>query len=566
MMNKLRFLSLSVAAFLTPVSLAATETALGTGAAVTGLINSISTAPEDMLAQRLSNHAHIRGDFGEVLASRAVLKRELGAGGWKEVTPRTGRQGLDHIFMRLDANGSPVELMVGESKYGTAQLGKTADGRQMSAHWQNARLVAMANRYQEFATARPDSIRYAEPPLRTRYKLDVHYPDGRTRVFWRHDNKSPWFFSGSSEELRLAQSYARSYSDLLRGAGTGTIAYKSRLFHVSPVDGVMHLSVYDAAGITDASGGYRNLKLLERVSLPGYAGRGKVPVSLNDNVALALQKVIPDLADDEARTLATSVRNRMFLTPDHTDYSRMMMKTTAGAGLLAAALDSGLQLAMTGEVSTLQTSQVFGLTALSMHSSQKLETYLLRHSTLRRSMGSFGSLSSGARFLRGSVAAAAIFSAVDVFASLSGNLPWEQTGRNALVAGGGAAGGAIGVSGVMLLASQVGTAGTGAAISSLHGIAATNATMAWLGGGTLASGGGGMAAGAWVAAAAGAAVAIVVAGGVYVILDIVDTAGQRSYLETFREVLHPDASSPGWIDSNWRKLHPPVKVDEVLSF
>lgn len=221
---------------------------------------------------------------------------------------------------------------------------------------------------------------------------------------------------------------------------------------------------------------------------------------------------------------------------------------------------------MTGEVSTLQTSQVFGLTALSMHSSQKLETYLLRHSTLRRSMGSFGSLSSGARFLRGSVAAAAIFSAVDVFASLSGNLPWEQTGRNALVAGGGAAGGAIGVSGVMLLASQVGTAGTGAAISSLHGIAATNATMAWLGGGTLASGGGGMAAGAWVAAAAGAAVAIVVAGGVYVILDIVDTAGQRSYLETFREVLHPDASSPGWIDSNWRKLHPPVKVDEVLSF
>ena len=48
--------------------------------------------------------------------------------------------------------------------------------------------------------------------------------------------------------------------------------------------------------------------------------------------------------------------------------------------------------------------------------------------------------------------------------------------------------------GTMLLA----TAGTGAAISSLGGVAATNATLAWLGGGTLAAGGGGMALGVQV--------------------------------------------------------------------
>lgn len=40
------------------------------------------------------------------------------------------------------------------------------------------------------------------------------------------------------------------------------------------------------------------------------------------------------------------------------------------------------------------------------------------------------------------------------------------------------------------------TASTGTAISSLHGVAAYNATMAWLGGGSLAAGGGGVAAGA----------------------------------------------------------------------
>ncbi|MDE7317854.1 MAG: hypothetical protein K2N12_09035 [Helicobacter sp.] len=42
------------------------------------------------------------------------------------------------------------------------------------------------------------------------------------------------------------------------------------------------------------------------------------------------------------------------------------------------------------------------------------------------------------------------------------------------------------------------TAGTGTAIVSLHGIAATNATLAFFGGGTLAAGGLGMAGGMWV--------------------------------------------------------------------
>lgn len=41
----------------------------------------------------------------------------------------------------------------------------------------------------------------------------------------------------------------------------------------------------------------------------------------------------------------------------------------------------------------------------------------------------------------------------------------------------------------------IGTASTGTAISSLSGAAATNATLAWLGGGSLAAGGGGVAAG-----------------------------------------------------------------------
>ena len=55
------------------------------------------------------------------------------------------------------------------------------------------------------------------------------------------------------------------------------------------------------------------------------------------------------------------------------------------------------------------------------------------------------------------------------------------------------------------IVTTVGTASTGTAISSLSGVAARNATLAWLGGGTLAAGGLGIAGGAIVLGAIGIA-------------------------------------------------------------
>ncbi|MDJ0732975.1 MAG: hypothetical protein QNJ47_02645 [Nostocaceae cyanobacterium] len=55
-----------------------------------------------------------------------------------------------------------------------------------------------------------------------------------------------------------------------------------------------------------------------------------------------------------------------------------------------------------------------------------------------------------------------------------------------------------GYGGAMSLATSVGVASTGTAISGLSGAAAWNATLAWLGGGSLAAGGGGMALGSLV--------------------------------------------------------------------
>lgn len=67
----------------------------------------------------------------------------------------------------------------------------------------------------------------------------------------------------------------------------------------------------------------------------------------------------------------------------------------------------------------------------------------------------------------------------------------------------GAATALMGPTAAMAVATTFGTASTGTAISALSGAAAVNASLAWLGGGTLAAGGGGMAAGEVLLALAG---------------------------------------------------------------
>ncbi len=76
----------------------------------------------------------------------------------------------------------------------------------------------------------------------------------------------------------------------------------------------------------------------------------------------------------------------------------------------------------------------------------------------------------------------------------------------AFSAGSAASGTALGAVGLL------GTASTGTGIASLSGIAAQNATLAWLGGGTLASGGAGVAGGTLVLGGLAAAPAILIGG------------------------------------------------------
>lgn len=71
----------------------------------------------------------------------------------------------------------------------------------------------------------------------------------------------------------------------------------------------------------------------------------------------------------------------------------------------------------------------------------------------------------------------------------------KNAGAGAAGVGAGVAVAALGPTAAMGIATTFGVASTGTAISALSGAAATNAALAWLGGGALAAGGGGMAAG-----------------------------------------------------------------------
>lgn len=122
------------------------------------------------------------------------------------------------------------------------------------------------------------------------------------------------------------------------------------------------------------------------------------------------------------------------------------------------------------------------------------------------------------------------------------------------VAGGMAGFGAVG--GVGLLA----TAGTGTAISSLSGVAATNATLAWLGGGTLASGGLGIAGGMWVLGGIVAAPLVAVTSIVVAMFSEGKLNDARAYSDSFRALVEVVKGEQSYWEKMLNKINEKAKT------
>jgi hypothetical protein len=170
--------------------------------------------------------------------------------------------------------------------------------------------------------------------------------------------------------------------------------------------------------------------------------------------------------------------------------SRGLFASGIGGGI-ATAIDAVTQYTQSGEVNIRQTVTVGGITAGSVYvgnyAGTQVSLLLVNKTPIYANAG--GTLAGGS--------AASILMAGGMY--LAGVIDAKQAvsmGTQGVIISVVASGAsAAAVAGTMTVAVMFGTSGTGVAISSLSGAAATNAALAWLGGGTIVGGGTGIAGG-----------------------------------------------------------------------
>ena len=169
-----------------------------------------------------------------------------------------------------------------------------------------------------------------------------------------------------------------------------------------------------------------------------------------------------------------------------------------GGGILTVMLDGTYQLSQTGTIDSQRLAGAAGQGLISTYGGTRAGigvSSALRQPEMRMQPTSRVIPVGG--FLAGGMAAGAIYSYAGYFLGTTDLETAHQSMRLTAI---GSAAGAATYGGMMATVSTIGVASTGAPISSLSGAAASKATLAWFGGGSLASGGGGVALGKVVVA------------------------------------------------------------------
>lgn len=440
------------------------------GAGVASVAILSAAEPEVALAHSSIITTRLHGNIGEALVGSELHT----SGGWKSIPPRHGPQGLDHVWMKFDKAGRPTGLIVGETKFGTSRLGMTRSGRQMGADWISKRLADLADDWDSMAR-------------------DVASRHGATKAM----------------PLRLR-------ADYLRAASEGRISYRSELFRVNVKGNVATISIrsLDANGV--AVGAERTMPPIRLAGRPANI----VKAELTSEV----RKVYPLLGKAESRTLANKLYAQAGSSAEaiSAKSASFRMASTTGAiiatgGVLAGGIDAIAQLASGDSLDWTRTGKMAGLGAVSALSAEAAEVgvsmALMRNTPLRSTSIALG------RGM-GLLPARSLSLATKAVGGLAGALAFAYGGyavglydvseahKTAVAGAVGTLTGGLAYSGMMAAASAWGTASTGTAIASLHGAAATNASLAWFSGGAVSAGGGGV---AWGAAIVGGAVVIVAA-------------------------------------------------------
>ena len=282
----------------------------------------------------------VRGDIGESIAERAFFGgpelAQSKKGSWVSIAPRYGRQqGIDHVFLRVDKNGLPNNMIIGESKYGNSPRGNTKDGKQMGYLWQTKRLTAIGSRYLRFAKSSDPIIRAKDIPIGAK-SMEVYFSKTHKVTIWEKGGK--WYTDAEGiADARLrtrATTYGRYFSD----AGAGLIRTRNFLFRIKERPTGDYL-----VKISKLSG-ERQITSTRTVVVPGeFVAKGRV-----DTKALmaALKRKHPSWSDrqiaQEAKDIKKVVSNKEFL--DSADAHKRAMKEIHRSSIASAGIAGAVSL------------------------------------------------------------------------------------------------------------------------------------------------------------------------------------------------------------------------------
>jgi hypothetical protein len=409
-------------------------------------------------------HSHWRGHLGEQLIEHHYLKTRLKLSHrWVALTPIKGRQGIDLLYIKYDINGHPTQAWVGEVKYGSARLRITKKGGiQASQQWYQYHFKQLAEDYRTIAQRRVT-------PKRQRY-AQQQFPV-KSGTFWREKTGGIWHYSGSENTLKKAQQEAKNLSQFYNTCAKGQCSIQSRLYEVTNYKSNILLTVRDTHGLNYGQK-QRELTVIDtyKIGKDQLGGSRK----LRKTLYYTLRRTHPSLTIDQSN----QIYNRELATHRSLAKSQKIPITNS---LFMALSDLVLNAYSLCSVAERNMGQAVGSIAVGI-SIEIAAHYLINEALNLTQVSLFSELLGGAM-------GAILFASLDWFSHGQIDPASIAQGMSFTL------GSALSSYGAFTLAASYGIAGSGASIGTLSGAAATKATLAWLGGGTLASGGGGMMAG-----------------------------------------------------------------------
>lgn len=474
----------------------------------------------------------VRGDIGEAVAERAYsyalsIDKELSKGTWVSIAPRYGRQGIDHVFIQVDKNGLPRDMILAESKYGSSKLGNTKDGTQMGPNWRMKRLTAIGDRYYRFANSSETIIRAKEIPIGAK-SMDLYFSKTQKVVIWEDGGK--WYTNAEGITDKDLKTRATTYGKFFTSGGTGVIRIRNRLFRICEQgNGNYRVDIYkltDAAQ-TDAE---PIASLIRTFDIEKeFVAKGKVDTKV---LMEALKKKHPSWSDkkikQEAEDIKRVVSNKEFINAveAHKQAIKEINHSSIASAGIAGALSFAFQLGAEAwehgadfesydlKGISLSTVKGAGVAGIASYAGQRTSLYLAGNTFFKRQ------ITSRAAGRIGGCVGASIILAESFGGCVIGNKNWKdgsiEAGISAasMVAGHYAAAGVSALiassaaSGATITAGAAGaTAAAGTATAASAGTVGTAAAAGAAGAGTAGSGGF-MA----LAAASGPAIAAIAAG------------------------------------------------------